>query len=263
MTDALGNQKNMQTSEIAIEAAADRNPKPPFIVFHAPEGFGKTSAALKFPNALLLDLEDGAGSVAVDRARINSFESLVEAIRALHADMRGYRTIMLDTFDAAVALIEAQVCLQNNWKHIEDAPYGRGRLLAADLARKVIISGLQALRTKHNVIPVVATHTAIRNYRDPQFGEFDRHELRAHRHAAAVLIEAADVIAFGFFATRVSKTKGDFGRVQARGVGEGERRILLESRPWAVAKNRFGLPVEMSFDPAALLAAIHEGGPKP
>ena len=59
---------------LAIDKASDRKPRPPFMAVYGPEGIGKSTFAARFPNPLILDLEDGLTGIATDRVRITTYE---------------------------------------------------------------------------------------------------------------------------------------------------------------------------------------------
>lgn len=253
------NDNALTIGSLVIEKASDRKPRPPFVCVYGSEGIGKSTFAARFPHPLVLDLEDGLTGIAVDRVRITGYEPLVEALRSIHADPRGYQTLAVDTYDGMHGLIERELCRRNGWESIEDAGYGKGYVAAGEIERR-LITGLKALRDRHGIAIVVLAHAAIRATNDPQFEQFDRHELRVHRHAASALVEAVDLVGFAHFKTRTAKQDTGFRKSRVRALGDGERRLLVEGRPWAIAKNRFGLTGDIEFSAAALLAAITPKG---
>jgi GTPase SAR1 family protein len=84
----------------------------PRILIHGQEGVGKTTLASKFPSPIFLQTEDGCpGGLEIDSfGLIDNFADLRSAIGALASEPHCFRTVVLDSIDAAEELIWRDVC---------------------------------------------------------------------------------------------------------------------------------------------------------
>src|ERR1041385_8249679 len=93
----------------------------PIVLLYGAEGRGKTTLACKFEKPIALLLERGLPrGITIDAIEgVTSYEHVIEALRELVHDARGYRTLVIDTLDALEPLLIADVCAKHGWKNIE------------------------------------------------------------------------------------------------------------------------------------------------
>lgn len=241
-------------------------PKPPIVVEYGPGGVGKTTLACGAPDPVVLAIEDGLAELDVPHWPIASFEELMQAIGALYAEDHDRRTLIVDSLDWAEPLIWAEACRRNGWSSIEDPGYGKGYVAALGVWRE-LLDGLRALRDERGMTVVLIAHHSIKRFEDPTSDPYDRYQLKMHDKAAALVVEAADVVAFLNYRVSIRKEDVGFNKKVARGVGGGQRVLYLEERPGFIAKNRYSAPASLdlpnSSDPETLWAVLAQHIPEP
>jgi hypothetical protein len=206
------------------------------------EGRGKTTLASKFckPVALLLErgLPRGVTVDAVDG--VGTYEHVIESLRELIRDPRGYQTLIVDTIDNLEPLLLENVCLKHGWKNIESPSYGKGFVIA-DQEWQRFIRGLTALRDKHGMTIVLVAHSTIERFDDPRAPSYTAYWPKLHKRARHLILDACDVV--GFLAEELHVATSDSGfRERTRAVSNNQRFLFVEGCPAFVAKNRYGMP---------------------
>lgn len=229
---------------------------PPRIVLHGPQGVGKSSWAASAPGAIFLPTEDGLGRLEVDHfPLLASYTDAMDAIAALYQEEHEFNTAVVDTADWFEPMVWEATCAQHGWTDIEAPGYGKG-YLAADVLWKRFLDGLNALRTERGMAIIVLAHSEIRAHNAPDTEPYDRYQIKLQKRASALLYEWADCVFFANFKTYTTESKSGFNKVTRRGVGTGERVLYTEERPAFLAKNRYGLPVELPLSWDAFANAL-------
>ena len=92
---------------------------------HGPEAVGKTTLGIKFPDALLIDAEDGSSHLDIRRISTQDEQTFYGVIRALaKAETLPCRTLVIDTIDAVEVLVRDRVLRIHQLKTIEGTSYG-------------------------------------------------------------------------------------------------------------------------------------------
>lgn len=204
------------------------------------EGIGKTTLASQFPNALILDTEEGSKRLDVARVQIKDWRGLTLALRELAVDRQGFDTVVIDSIDWAEKLCKVQTCKDHGKKSIEDWAYGKGfNLLAENFA--VLLDACDAVIAAGMHVVLVAHAKVVRTSPPDQTEGYDRWEIDMDKRIAPMVKEWADAVIFLNYRTKV--VEGSDGRPKAIG---GKERVMFAERCAAFdAKNRFGLPAEM------------------
>ena len=123
-----------------------------------------------------------------------------------------------------------------------------------------VLDALGVLRTGKSMAVILIAHAKVEKFEDPECAAYDRYSPRLHKHAGALLTEWCDAV---LFATRKFRTETEdkgFGRERtiAVSVGKdgGERILRTVGGPSCVAKNRYGLPAELSLSWPALMVGL-------
>jgi hypothetical protein len=224
----------------------------PIVLIYGAEGRGKTTLAAKFPKPVALLLERGLPrGVTIDAIEgVNSFGAVMEALRELYRDPRGYQTLVIDTVDALEPLLLDHVCGAHNWKNIEAPPYGKGWVIA-DAEWLRFITAIRALRDKHGMTIVLVAHCLIERFDDPRAPSYTAYWPKLHKRARHLILDACDVV--GFLAEELHIATSDTGfRERTRAVSNNQRFLFVEGCPAFVAKNRYGMapkiPIPANFD---------------
>jgi hypothetical protein len=226
-------------------------------VVYGVEGIGKTSLAALLPAPLFLDLEEGTHQLDVARASVDTITGLVASLAHLASDAQGFQTIVIDSADWAERLAAEALLKKQNKKSIEDFGFGKGFvMLAEEMARTLAACDTLIHRGLHVVW--IAHAKTVRVSPPDMVDGFDRYELKMAKQTAPLFKEWADLLLFANYETTL--IKGNDGRVKGDG---GKRRLLFAERSAAWdAKNRYGLPEQLSLEHGILapeLAAVFGG----
>lgn len=215
------------------------------VVLHGVEGIGKSTLASEFPDAVIIDTEDGSNHLDVARVTVTKWPDLEGAIHDLIRDQQGFKTVVIDSIDWAERLLIELVKGQK--KSIEDIPYGKGYTMVAEAMGRMLGLLDQLVALGLNV--VLVGHTTVKRCNPPDMDEgYDRFELKLTKQSGPLVKEWADCILFANYRTRL--VEGADGRTRAKG---GTDRVLHTERTAAWdAKNRYGLPAEIPMTIDAL-----------
>lgn len=229
------------------------------IVVYGPEGIGKSTFASKFPEPVFIDTEGSTKDMDVARTEApTSWNMLMEQVKYIKSHPDICKTLVLDTADWAEMLCTESVCSQSQKAGIEDFGYGKGYVYLAEefgrllnLLSEVIDNGIHV---------VVNAHAKMRKFEQPdEMGAYDRWELKLQKQTAPLLKEWADMVLFANYKTIVVNVDGQ-GTQKGKNKAQGGRRVMYTSHhPCWDAKNRYGLPEELSFDYREIAAVIETG----
>lgn len=229
------------------------------------EGIGKSTFASQFPSPLFIDLDNGTSQLNVDRVTdVGGWEELKEIVDSFgdSNDFSGYKTLVIDTADAAASLCERYVIAKKapGKTSIEEIPYGKGyKMLAEEFS--VFLCKLEALILKGKNVVVLA-HAILRSVNDPELNApYDHWEMKlpgmSTNKLAPLIKEWSDILLFAFYDISVVKVNT---KNKARG---GKRMMRANHSPFADAKNRFNLPdvIPMEYKQIAKLIPSDTSAP--
>src|SRR6516225_1084779 len=219
----------------------------PIFLIYGGEGRGKTTLASKFPNPLAMLLERGlpAGVKLPAIDGMAAFGAVIDAIRNLYQDARGYKTLIVDTLDSLEPMLLEHVCTEHHWKNIESPPYGKGFVIA-DQQWLRFIKAITALRNKHGMTVVLVAHSTIERFDDPRAPSYTAYWPKLHKRARHLILDACDLV--GFLAEELHVNTSDTGfHTRARAVSTNQRFLFVEGQPAFVAKNRYSIPPKIAI----------------
>lgn len=231
-------------SQATLEAVK----KPYFILVYGVDGVGKTTFACSGEAPIVLGKEDGLGKLAAKVPKLPSprtFSEAIEMIQEAESSFiaHGKKTLVIDSLDWLEPILWADICAEGKKAHIDDFGFAKGYEYALPHWQK-LIDALLSLRQKMNV--VLIAHAFVKTFQDPtQPVGYDRYLLKLHHKAASLIREAVDAVLFCNYQTHVKK---DAMGSKGKAFGDGVRKMYTERRPGFDAKNRLGLPFEMSLD---------------
>jgi hypothetical protein len=241
------------------------------VVIYAPEGFGKSTLASRFPAPLFLDVEGSTAQLDVDRIERADLPDLraVEAALAEIVKARPCGTLVIDTVDWLESMaLDAIVADANSpkIKGVEDFGYGKGYTLLKERVT-ILLSRLDAVISA-GITVVLLAHSKVTKFEPPDGeGAYDRYELKLTKHVAPLVKEWADALIFGNWKTQIRERDG--GKLQ--GVGGRERLMHCTRAAAWDAKNRHGLAevekwdistIERAFRAASAPWGMPEPAPK-
>lgn len=230
--------------------------KPPRIVVYGPQGIGKTTFAAHAPSPVFIQTEDGIGILDYPRFPIcQTYEEVLSCFSALANEPHEFRTVVIDTLDALEKLIFKKVAQDHGKTSIEQIGYAKGYIFALEYWDQ-IKQALDYLREAKGMFVLLVGHSLIKQYNSPDTDPFDRYKLDLHEKAVSSLFDWCDAVLFANYKTFLKEADSKTGK--ARGIGTGERRLYTEERPAYLAKNRYRLPPEMSFDWQSFSSALRD-----
>lgn len=236
------------------------NTSPLRLLIHGVEGVGKTTLGASAPGAIILGPEDGIPRALGEVPHFPAPEGgwcwpdVVDAVRALATSDHAFKSLVIDTLDWLEPLLWRDVCERNKVDSIEDVGggFGKGYVAALDGWRS-FIAELETLRRSKNMNIILLAHTTIRSFKNPTGEDFDRFEMKLNAKAAGLWKEWPDAVLFACHDDVVSK---DARTKRTRGVSTGARVLRTVHHAAYDAKNRFGLPEELSLSWEALEQAM-------
>jgi len=230
--------------------------RPPRLLTYGVAGVGKTLFATSAPWPVVVQTEDGLGTIgAFTFGVLRSFDAVMEALRCLCTEEHDFETLVVDSLDWLEPLIWQHTAQTHNQPDIEAFGYGKGYLAALDTWRR-FLDGVNALRDERGMGVILIAHAEIRRFDSPETEPYDRYQPKLHRSASALVQEHVDAVLFANY--RVSTLKSDvgFNKKVVRGVSGGDRLLHTVERPAFLAKNRFGLPETLPLSWPDLAAGI-------
>lgn len=226
-------------------------------IIYGVEGIGKSTLASQFPNPLFLDTEEGTKHLDCARVGIPSWHELNLAMDDLAIHKNEFETVVIDSADWAEKLLVEDL-LKNSAgkKSIEDFGFGKGYVLLQEHMTRFLAKADKLVAQGKHVVFVA--HSKVQRTSPPdQTDGYDRYELKLTKQVAPLLKEWCDVLLFCHFKTRL--VDGADGRKKATG---GKTRVMYAERSAAWdAKNRYGLPEEMTMSIDQLSAIFESPAP--
>lgn len=240
-----------------MEITRGKIPTAQRVVIYGPEGIGKTTLAAHFPGPVFIDTEGSTRLFDVARYPVpNSWSMLMETVRYAMDHPENQRTLIIDTADWAEKLCIQQVCLREQVASLGSFDYGKGYLMVRDEFGKLLtyLDGCVAA----GIHVVLTAHAWLRKIEQPdEKGSYDHWELKLSKQAAPMVKEWADMVLFCNYKTLVITDKSGKGKAQG-----GRRMMYTSHTPYWDAKNRHGLPEELSMEWSAIAPIFGSSAPQ-
>lgn len=240
------------------------------VILSGVEKIGKTTLACSAPRPLLVPLEQGFGSLSINKTPMlekyaDVVQLLDEIIVQVQAAQFPYKTIVFDSATALERLIhEAVLHTDPSWGNgnkkavtMESALGGYGK--AYTYSNELFHSFLQRCDwlSIHGGLNIVLTcHVFASTVVDPAFGEYNSWDLLLHSPKnqktygkREMLTQWADII--GFLHEPLFVTEQE-GKTLSKGISANKGRVLAMNRtPGWVAGNRYGIINDISIPKSA------------
>lgn len=228
------------------------------VVIYAPEGFGKSTIASKFPSPIFLDVEDSTHQMDVDRldrGQLSDMKAIAKALSAIKSSGQ-YKTVIVDTIDWMEQMIIDQMIRDagnDKIQGIEDWGYGKGYTILKEKTNILLASLDSMIQAGINV--VLLAHAKVVKFDAPDgAGAYDRWELKLSKQVAPLIKEWSDLLIFGNWRTQTKEKQGLSDGYKA--VGGKERQMhCVRAAAWD-AKNRHDLADIEKWDIATIEKAF-------
>ncbi|MCL1804247.1 MAG: ATP-binding protein [Eubacteriaceae bacterium] len=211
------------------------------------EGVGKTTLAASFPAAIIIDADNGAKNFDFERLPAPKTWEEMSAQIGWAASQPQYKTIVIDTADAAERLCIASILKLKGWDGIESPGYGKGyTYMYESYARMLNYLELVANTGKNAVL---TCHVEVGSFDQPdELGSYSRYNLKLYKKIAAMIKEWADLILFCNYESVIVNTAGSGSDAKYKATGTSKRVMhSMHSAMWD-AKNRTGEPLPPKMD---------------
>lgn len=258
-----------------LSALTKPTSKPPMLTIVGSPGAGKTSLGALFPNAIIIQAEEGSSVFdtweddvkptvfpPLPRARSDksgkvagTLDAILDQLRALITQEHGFKTVVIDSVTALHTLFENEVCVKYGTDNIGEAAggYGKGFLEVKEMHGKVK-NACDHLKAK-GITVVFLAHSGVKKIRNsPEAEEHSVYSLDMHDASIPYYTNLVDGVIYirqeEFVKGQQSDKKGNttkFGKIINTG-----KRILVTSGDGKVgyvnSKNRYDLPPEIEID---------------
>ena len=251
-------EEQSQLDPFSLDACVDEpTPRPVRAVVYGTDGIGKTTFGSHWPGVRALFTEDGRRSIRIRHFPhiATTYQDVINAMMAVLREPEKTGTFMLDSLDWLESLIWAETCARNNIESIEAPGYGKGYVFADDIWKE-LLRGFDALRDA-GIHVLILAHNEVVRFNPPESEPYDRHDIKLHKRARAIVHEWADVIAFAYektYTTTRTEGSGKNAKTITKGGASGGRFLALERKSTHEAKNGFGMPAEIPFTKDATTA---------
>ena len=206
------------------------------------DGIGKSTFGADAPSSIFIQAEDGLKFID-NVARfpvIESWNQLLTQVKTLIEEPHDYKSVVLDTTDAASKFGEEYVCETNGWNGPQDKQAGYGAFyVAEENAWRKLLQGLNICFEERGMNVILLSHVGDKTIVDPTVGEYHAFQMRSNKKINSLIKDWVD---FNLFAD-YDKSVND-GKPKSHG-----NRILYTKYAMGFeAKSRLTIPATLSLE---------------
>ena len=162
-----------------------------------------------------------------------------------------FKTVVLDTTDAAAKLAEEYVIKTNNWKSANDPKASYGAFyVAEENAWRHLLQGLNWLYDNKKMNVILLSHVGDKVVNDPTVGEYRAFQMRSNKKVNALIKDWVD---FNLFAD-YDKTLNSDGTARS----SGNRFLYTRYAMGFEAKSRLAIPEQLPLSWAEFMKAYKQ-----
>lgn len=214
------------------------------------DGIGKSTFGSDADSSIFIQAEDGLGFIK-NAARFpvaNTWEEIRAQIAELMQEDHEFKTVVLDTTDAAAKLAEEFVIKENNWKSANDPKASYGAFyVAEENAWRHLLQGLNFCHTDRKMNVILLSHVGDKVVNDPTVGEYRAYQMRNNKKVNALIKDWVD---FNLFAD-YDKTLNSDGTARS----SGNRFLYTRYSMGFEAKARLAIPEQLPLSWDAFITA--------
>ena len=206
------------------------------------DGIGKSTFGADAPSSIFIQAEDGLKFID-NVARfpvIESWNQLLTQVKTLIEEPHDYKSVVLDTTDAASKFGEEYVCETNGWNGPQDKQVGYGAFyVAEENAWRKLLQGLNICFEERGMNVILLSHVGDKTIVDPTVGEYHAFQMRSNKKINSLIKDWVD---FNLFAD-YDKSVND-GKPKSHG-----NRILYTKYAMGFeAKSRLTIPPQLPLE---------------
>ena len=206
------------------------------------DGIGKSTFGADAPSSIFIQAEDGLKFID-NVARfpvIESWNQLLTQVKTLIEEPHDYKSVVLDTTDAASKFGEEYVCETNGWSGPQDKQAGYGAFyVAEENAWRKLLQGLNICFEERGMNVILLSHVGDKTIVDPTVGEYHAFQMRSNKKINSLIKDWVD---FNLFAD-YDKSVND-GKPKSHG-----NRILYTKYAMGFeAKSRLTIPPQLPLE---------------
>ena len=206
------------------------------------DGIGKSTFGANAPSSIFIQAEDGLKFID-NVARfpvIESWNQLLAQVKTLIEEPHDYKSVVLDTTDAASKFGEEYVCETNGWNGPQDKQAGYGAFyVAEENAWRKLLQGLNICFEERGMNVILLSHVGDKTIVDPTVGEYHAFQMRSNKKINSLIKDWVD---FNLFAD-YDKSVND-GKPKSHG-----NRILYTKYAMGFeAKSRLTIPPQLPLE---------------
>ena len=248
----------------SLDSLQEAEHEAPNLIIYGGRGVGKTTLAASAPKPVMIRTEKVGYIEGVQMFPLaQSFDDVMEAMRALATGDHDFETLIVDSVDWLEQLVWKQLVTDRptdekgrSVKSIEDYGYGKGFIYAMDYWAKYL-KAIEYLRESKGMAIIQIAHAEVKRFDDPTSESYDRYQIKLHKRASDKLQEGADAVLFAKAQHVTTKETVGFNSEKTRAVGGGQRILYSDARPAFDAKSRFdAMPDEIPMAKVDGFAAL-------
>jgi hypothetical protein len=215
-------------------------------------GIGKTSLVASIPGVIVLHTADEDGITTLktygqvpqsvpQMPPVTNWLDCLDMLDWLATAEHGYKVLALDAMGGFERLCHDEVCRRDyrgDWGTHGFLHYHKGYETALTDWR-LFLAALDRLRDERGMSVMLLAHSQIETFSNPEAEDYDRYTPAVHKKTWAVTSKWLDVVLFLNYVVVVDSD----GKAQ----GGQERVMFTQYHPAYEAKNRLGLPSEISM----------------
>ena len=206
------------------------------------DGIGKSTFGADAPSSIFIQAEDGLKFID-NVARfpvIESWNQLLTQVKTLIEEPHDYKSVVLDTTDAASKFGEEYVCETNGGNGPQDKQAGYGAFyVAEENAWRKLLQGLNICFEERGMNVILLSHVGDKTIVDPTVGEYHAFQMRSNKKINSLIKDWVD---FNLFAD-YDKSVND-GKPKSHG-----NRILYTKYAMGFeAKSRLTIPPQLPLE---------------
>lgn len=230
-----------------MEVIKGKKPQPPIVLIYGVHGIGKSTLATTLGKPYFIDCEGGLDQIGPDRsARVTCAAELNIVVDQLATAKHDHTTVVIDTVSAVEVMFQRRVADAAGKDNYTDIGFGGG--YAKVLAEwQTLMDKLKAIREHRNMAIAMIAHSQIERFEAPDSEGYDRYTPALYKSVSALLQQRSDAVLFACYKTYLRQEDAGFNQKKAKALGDGERILRTQERPFCQAKNRYGWPYEIAM----------------